>query len=133
MEIADGFVINKADRKGVEETRRDLELMLDLSELGEWRPPIVATVAAKEEGIDALWRAIEDHRAYAERAGILEQRRGRRLQEELREIVVQRPRRRGPRAVLGGRVRPSHGRQCSPVAVDPLERADRSMLERIGS
>ena len=45
MEIADVFVINKADRPGVDETRRDLELMLDLSELGEWRPPIVPTVA----------------------------------------------------------------------------------------
>ena len=41
MEIADVFVINKADRQGVAETKRDLELMLDLSELGEWRPPIV--------------------------------------------------------------------------------------------
>ena len=39
MEIADVFVINKADRPGVDETRRDLELMLDLSDLGDWRPP----------------------------------------------------------------------------------------------
>ena len=45
MEIADVFVINKADRQGVAETRRDLERMLDLSELGEWRPPIVTAVA----------------------------------------------------------------------------------------
>ena len=43
MEIADVFVINKADRPGVDETRRDLEQMLDLSDLGDgWRPPIVA-------------------------------------------------------------------------------------------
>ena len=46
MEIADVFVINKADRKGVEETRRDLMQMLDLSDLPHesWRPPIVPTV-----------------------------------------------------------------------------------------
>src|SRR5205085_5598002 len=37
MEVADVFVINKADRPGVDQTRRDLELMLDLSDLGEWR------------------------------------------------------------------------------------------------
>src|SRR5437899_3235768 len=57
MEIADVFVINKADRAGVGETRRDLETMLELSELRaeDWRPPIVATVAAKSEGIDELW------------------------------------------------------------------------------
>ncbi|MEI6701723.1 MAG: methylmalonyl Co-A mutase-associated GTPase MeaB [Actinomycetota bacterium] len=47
LEIADVFVINKADRAGVKEARRDLEQMLDLSHLGDWRPPIVETVAAK--------------------------------------------------------------------------------------
>ena len=50
MEIADVFVINKADRPGVAETRRDLELMLDLSELGDWRPPIVPAVATDGTG-----------------------------------------------------------------------------------
>ena len=39
LEIADLFVINKADRPGARETRRDLELMLDLTQLGDWRPP----------------------------------------------------------------------------------------------
>ena len=48
MEIADVFVINKADRKGVDETRRDLEQMLDLSDLPHeaWRPPIVPTIGS---------------------------------------------------------------------------------------
>ncbi len=50
LEIGDVFVINKADRTGVAETRRDLEQMLDLSALGDWRPPIVPTVAARDEG-----------------------------------------------------------------------------------
>jgi LAO/AO transport system kinase len=90
LEVADVFAINKADRKGLEETRRDLELMLDLSDLGEWRPPIVATVASRGEGVEALWQAVLDHRAYAEKSGLLEQRRERRLREELRGIVVSR-------------------------------------------
>ena len=49
LEIGDLFVINKADRSGARETRRDLELMLDLTELGSWRPPIVETVATTGE------------------------------------------------------------------------------------
>ena len=52
MEIADVFVINKADRKGVEETRRDLEQMLELSDIAPdaWRPPIVSVVATEQKG-----------------------------------------------------------------------------------
>ncbi len=90
MEIADIFLINKADRKGVEETRRDLEVMLELGELGEWRPPILTTVATKGEGIDGLWNAIGEHRRYAESSGLLERRRTQRLRVELREIVARR-------------------------------------------
>ena len=53
MEIADVFVINKADRKGVEETSRDLMQMLDLSDLphDSWRPPIVPTVGSTGQGV----------------------------------------------------------------------------------
>jgi len=87
MEIADVFVINKADRKGVDETRRDIEVMLDLSDLGNWRPPIIPTVAHQNEGADALWAAVTDHRAYAEESGLLKRRREARLRQELVEIV----------------------------------------------
>jgi LAO/AO transport system kinase len=90
LEIADVFVINKADRDGVDETRRDLDTMLDLSELreGAWRPPIVAAVASKEEGVTELWAAVLDHRSYLEATGGLERRRSTRLLEELRTIVA---------------------------------------------
>jgi LAO/AO transport system kinase len=92
MEIADVFVINKADRKGVDETRRDLEQMLDLSELppDAWRPPIVPTVATSSDGVAALWDAVLAHREYAESSGQLESRRSFRAREELREIIVNR-------------------------------------------
>ena len=92
MEIADVFVINKADRAGVEETRRDLEQMLDLSELpsDSWRPPIVPTVASTGDGIDELWSAIERHRAHAEESGVLADRRAYRAREELRDVIVRR-------------------------------------------
>lgn len=92
MEIADVFVINKADRKGVEETRRDLEQMLDLSDLPHdaWRAPIVATVGSTGEGVPALWDAVLAHREYAESSGQLVERRSFRAAEELREIVANR-------------------------------------------
>jgi LAO/AO transport system kinase len=87
LEIADLFVVNKADRDGVAETVRDLDLMLDLSGQTDWRPRIVTTVATRGEGIDELWDAITEHRAFQERAGRLEHRREARLRDELRAIV----------------------------------------------
>ena len=92
MEIADVFVINKADRKGVEETRRDLEQMLDLSDLPHdaWRPPILPTVGTTGEGVTAMWDAVLLHREYAESSGQLAERRAFRSRVELREIVANR-------------------------------------------
>ena len=75
MEIADLFVVNKADRDGVAETVRDLEMMLDLSGHPAWRPRIVQTVATRGEGIDELWDAIGEHRAFQEAEGRLVRRR----------------------------------------------------------
>ena len=64
LEIADVFVINKADRPGRRRTRRDLERMLDLTDASGWRPPIVATTATTGDGVDELWAAIGAHRAH---------------------------------------------------------------------
>jgi LAO/AO transport system kinase len=91
LEVADLFVINKADRPGVGELERDLGMMLDMDQnMGDWRPPIVRTVAATGDGVEELWRAIGKHRAYLEETGELEERRARRLTEELRQVVVHR-------------------------------------------
>lgn len=88
LEIADVFVINKADRPGAEETRRDLDRMLDLTVGNRWRPPIIETVAATGEGVDGLWRALADHRAHLEGTGALAERRRRRVATELVEIMA---------------------------------------------
>ena len=90
MEIADIFVINKADRKGVDETRRDLEQMLELSQLGDWRPPIIPTVASQNDGIETFWAAVTEHREHITASGELQKRRQRRLRDEVREIIVRR-------------------------------------------
>jgi LAO/AO transport system kinase len=92
MEIADIFVINKADRKGADETRRDLMQMLDLSDLPHdtWRPPIINTTGTTGDGVVELWDTVLEHREFAERTGLLQERRTFRLREELREIIAQR-------------------------------------------
>jgi len=87
LEIADVFVINKADRPGAAETRRDLERMLDLTAQPGWRPPIVATTATSGEGVDELWIAITGHRAHLEVTDQLEARRTARVGDELTRIL----------------------------------------------
>ena len=91
LEVADVFAVNKADRPGVGELERDLNAMLDMDmNMGEWRPPIVRTTATSAEGIDDLWDAIGKHRAYLEEGGQLEERRARRVNDELHQIIVHR-------------------------------------------
>ena len=87
MEIADVFVVNKADRAGARDAVRELRQMLEMSEQ-EWKPEIVQTIATKSEGVEDLWVAIEKHRAYQEEHGRLEARRRRRIQREIGEIVA---------------------------------------------
>ncbi len=91
LEIADVFVINKADRPGVAEVHRDLEAMLDMHVVpGPWRPPIVETVASRSEGATEVWEAIDAHRAHIVESGELERRQAARASAEVREIVVRR-------------------------------------------
>jgi LAO/AO transport system kinase len=90
LEIADVFVVNKADRPGLDDAVRDLVQMLELSAKRDWTPPIVETVATEDRGIDDLAGAVADHRAHLERDGGLARRRRERLRDELRGIVVAR-------------------------------------------
>ncbi len=87
MEIADVFVVNKADRPGAAETQSDLVGMLELSSRRAWRPPIVRTVATTGEGVDELFAAISAHKAHLETTGDADERRRARLREELRGLV----------------------------------------------
>jgi LAO/AO transport system kinase len=87
LEIADIFVINKADRPGLREARRDLSQMLMMSDTTAWAPPIVATIASAGEGIGELWEAVGAHRRHLEDDGLLEAKRAARLEEEVRRII----------------------------------------------
>ena len=63
-EIADLFVVNKADRDGADRIKAELELSVHLRPAAGWRPPVVLTQAANDIGVDGLVSAIERHRAY---------------------------------------------------------------------
>ncbi len=61
LEIADVFVVNKADREGADRATAELAMMLDLSPKDGWRPPIVRTIAPRGEGVSEAVEAMESH------------------------------------------------------------------------
>jgi LAO/AO transport system kinase len=89
LEVADIFVVNKADRAGADATVSDLGGMLELTANGKWRPPIVRTVATDGEGVPELWEQIQAHRKFLESDGAIAERRHARLASELRALVVE--------------------------------------------
>jgi LAO/AO transport system kinase len=90
LEIGDVYVINKADRDGADQVRRELRSMLALAERkeGAWRPEIVKTVASKGEGIDDVVAALEKHHEHLSTTGELDRRRLRRARDEIEAIAV---------------------------------------------
>ena len=68
LEVADVFVVNKADRPGADETRVHLESMLG-NAVAAWRPPVVEVTATSGEGVAELWSAIGRHRAWRQVGG----------------------------------------------------------------
>ena len=90
LEIADIFVINKADRDGAAATRRDLEGMLELSAHSDWHPLILETVATEGAGVDELVDAVSAHRAHLDECGRLVEARTARVRRELEALVAAR-------------------------------------------
>lgn len=104
MEVADVFVVNKADREGAGETRRDLESMLSMA-VGDsgWRPPVVLTVASDGQGIAELADALGRHREHLVDSGELGRRRELRVREELLGVLTAELRRRAEGLAAGPR------------------------------
>jgi LAO/AO transport system kinase len=91
MEIADVFVINKADREGVERAVRDLKTMIQLGEAkGRWQPPVLEAVASQDEGIAEVVEAVEAHRRHLEESGGLTERRRALLRMRVEAILKER-------------------------------------------
>lgn len=95
MEIADVFVVNKADRPGAREAVRDLERMLDMVQGGDdgdgaWRPPVLSATALSGEGAEALWHAVLAHRAHMTASGELDRRRREQAADEMSRLIAAR-------------------------------------------
>lgn len=97
LEVGDLFVLNKADRPGADETEKQLRLMLhmnasaaDASDAAAWEPPLLRTVAAREEGIEALADACERHREHLHEHALLDEAAAARSEHFFRELLRER-------------------------------------------
>jgi LAO/AO transport system kinase len=90
LEIGDVYAVNKADRDGAEQVRRELRSAIALADRpeGAWKPPIVLTVAQEGRGVDELVSELDRHRTWLEEHGELVRRRTRRAREEIEAIAV---------------------------------------------
>ena len=116
MEIADVFVVNKADHPMADQLRREIRSAMEMLEWKGWIPELVATQALSGEGIEQLWAAIERHMAYLNETGEIEGRRREAFLHQVRQLAFGRIERRldhllesessaGDRSVRGGRSR----------------------------
>jgi LAO/AO transport system kinase len=90
LEIADVFVVNKGDRDGAGEVQRELRQMLRLGAARPWEPPVLATTATTDEGLEELWLSIARHRAHLDATGTLRTRRHARVLQEVEALAAER-------------------------------------------
>ncbi|WP_166355214.1 methylmalonyl Co-A mutase-associated GTPase MeaB [Phytoactinopolyspora limicola] len=90
LEVGDVFGVNKADHDGAEHVVRDLKAMTRMVEraAGDWRQPIVSTVASAGRGIDEMMEAITKHREWLTDSGELGRRRRRRVRDEIEALAL---------------------------------------------
>jgi len=93
MEIPDVIAINKMDHPMAKAMLNEVRQVLSLGPDDGWRPPIVLTEAMRGEGVDTLWEKIEEHHAWLEEQGELEERRRRNLATEVFQVASARARR----------------------------------------
>jgi LAO/AO transport system kinase len=111
LEIADVFVVNKADRDGAQQTIRDLRNMIALAAPEGWKPPIVPTVAMKDEGIADVVEQLGKHFSWMEDSGELDRRRRARVRDEIETLAV---------TTLRERIGDLHGHQRLDVLAEKV-------------
>jgi len=131
MEIADVFVVNKADRDGVERIVAEIQSMLSMAAHDGPPPEIVKTVAARDRGIEELWAAITAYRERAESSGALVRKRRQHLQRQLDEALRERLLERVQERFLPPAERERLVSALERRELDPLSGAD-GILARMG-
>lgn len=120
MEIADVFVVNKADHPMAEQLRREIRSMMQITEYRGWIPELVMTQAVSGDGIDELWNAIEKHAAYLNDSGEIARRRRDAFAHQVRQIAA------GRVSDLLERAIPADGAESDPYT------AAQRVLESLG-
>ncbi len=129
FEVADMFVVNKADKPDSQQVVRDLRNMIALAEReqDDWKPPIITTVAMKGEGIEELVSSLDAHWSWLNSSGELARRRQARAREEITALAF---------AALRGRLSPARvdalARQVADGSLDPFEAAEELLDHHAG-
>jgi LAO/AO transport system kinase len=121
MEIADVFVVNKADHPMADQLRREIRSAMEMLQWDGWVPELVVTQALEGTGIDDLWTAIERHVAYLNETGEIEERRREAFRHQVRQLALGRIEKR-----LEGALQNDEA-----AGIDPYEAADR-VIEKLG-
>jgi len=121
MEIADVFVVNKADHPMADQLRREIRSAMEMLEWKGWIPELVATQALAGDGIEELWAAIQRHMAYLNETGEIEERRRDAFAHQVRQLAMGRIERRLARLLESE----------TSAGVDPYEAADR-VISKLG-
>jgi LAO/AO transport system kinase len=136
MEIADIFVVNKADREGADRLMAELRMMRQIQQApGGWDVPIVATQAHRGSGVEALYDAIQAHRRFLEESGELHRRRAQHRRNEFWDLVGRRVSQRLTQRVREDSTLAALVEQVMRAEVDPHTAAarmvdDEAMLRR---
>jgi LAO/AO transport system kinase len=129
LEVADLFVVNKADKPDSQQVVRDLRNMIALADRGpeDWKPPILTTIAMQGEGIEELVTRLEAHWSWLNASGELARRRRGRAREEITALAF---------AALRGRLAADRvdalARQVADGALDPFQAAEELLSQRAG-
>ncbi|GAC1387586.1 MAG: methylmalonyl Co-A mutase-associated GTPase MeaB [Vulcanimicrobiaceae bacterium] len=115
LEVADIFVVNKADHPMANQLKREIRSMMEMLDFSGWVPELVMTQAVIGEGIDELWSAIEKHVAYLHESGEVNQKRQEAYTHQVRQLALGQLERRLEQEL----------RQNPQSGVDPYEAAER--------
>jgi LAO/AO transport system kinase len=87
MEIADFFVLNKADRAGADQAVMSIQMILNIRKDEGWKPDVLKSIASEGTGITEVAARIAEHRTYLETSGRLTLKRSARIERRIRELV----------------------------------------------